>query len=302
MGRFGSLFKKSEKEKSESNPYAQQPPAAQSPAQSSAQFSPPPQYDQYTQYNNSQYNENQYGSQRPQGQPSGLPTGPRPGGLPSRVAPGPGFGNDKPPPPQYSPQPSQYSAYNGGSPSLGSAAGTPVLSNTSSPSMGTGYPREKYGASDGVGKSRFEPAPSPYGNSAAPSPRQQGGYGNLGDTGGGGLFDNYNGPSKQAAGPVPGQTDTSYDPSMPYGESQVMTAEEREQAEVDNLKAQIEAEQMATNEVGRRNYARMVEANERLRAMNTQLLENSETLNRAEANTDRTSNFPRLEPLLLTGY
>jgi hypothetical protein len=284
MGRFGALFKKSEKEKPESNPYAQQPPAAQSPAQSS----PPPQYDQYTQYNNSQYNENQYASQRPQGQPSGLPSGPRPGGLPGRVAPGPAFGNDKPPP-QYSPQPGQYSPYGGGSPSLGSAAGTPVLpSNTSSPSMGTGFPREKYGASDGVGKNRFETAPSPYGNSTGAPPQRQGGYGNLGDTGSGGLFDNYNGPAKQAAGPVSGQAGAPYDPSGQYGESQLMTEEEREEAEVNDIKARIEQEQMQTNEVGRRNYARMVEANERMRAMNTQLLQNSETLERAEANTDRT--------------
>jgi len=102
------------------------------------------------------------------------------------------------------------------------------------------------------------------------------------------LFDNYNGPSKQAAGPVPGQTDASYDPSMPYGESQVMTAEEREEAEVDDLKAQIVAEQEATNEVGRRNYARMLDANERLAAMNAHLLQNSEVLANAERNTDRT--------------
>lgn len=102
------------------------------------------------------------------------------------------------------------------------------------------------------------------------------------------MFDNYNGPSKQAAGPVPGQTDASYDPSMPYGESQVMTEEEREQAEVDNIKAQIEAEQAATNEVGRRNYAKMVDANEQLSAMTAHLLRNSETLTQAEANADKT--------------
>lgn len=236
MGRFGALFKRSEKEKPESNPYAQQPPAAQSPAQSS----PPPQYDQYTQYNNSQYNENQYASQRPQGQPSGLPSGPRPGGLPGRVAPGPAFGNDKSPPPQYSPQPGQYSPYGGGSPSLGSAAGTPVLpSNTSSPSMGTGFPREKYGASDGVGKNRFEPAPSPYGNSTAPPPQRQGGYGNLGDTGGGGLFDNYKPPSNGSFSPVPGQTEGSYGSQDPYMDRSQMTEEEREEADVQIQKDQI---------------------------------------------------------------
>ncbi|KAK3301004.1 uncharacterized protein B0H64DRAFT_382400 [Chaetomium fimeti] len=223
MGRFGALFKKSEKEKPESNPYAQQQqqPGAQSPAQSS----PPPQYDQYTQYNNSQYNENQYASQRPQGQPSGLPAGPRPGGLAGRVAPGQSFGNDKsPPPPQYSPQPSQYSAYGGGSPSLGSAAGTPVLpSNTSSPSIGTG----------------FEPAPSPYGDSMGPPQQHQGGYGGLGDTSGGGLFDNYKPPSKESFSPVPGQTEAPYGSQEPYVDRSQMTEEEREEADVQVVKDQI---------------------------------------------------------------
>jgi hypothetical protein len=288
MGRFGSLFKKSEKEKPESNPYAQQP-AAQSPAQSS----PPPQYDQYTQYNNSQYNENQYASQRPQGQPSGLPTGPRPGGLPSRVAPGPGFGNDKPPPPQYSPQPSQYSAYNGGSPSLGSAAGTPVLpSNTSSPSMGTGFPREKYGASDGVGRNRFEPSPSPYGGSTAAPAQRQGGYGNLGDAGGGGLFDNYTPPSKNSFGPGSAQADVLGVSEQAYVDPANMTAEEREDAEYKAIKAQADQERNGTESSADRSIQMAREARERSAAIMNTLVRQGDTLLHANEQLDHSGKKP----------
>lgn len=273
------MFKKSEKEKSESNPYAQQPPAAQSPAQSSAQFSPPPQYDQYTQYNNSQYNDNQSISQRPQGQPSGLPTGPRPGGLPGRVAPGPAFGNEKPPPPQYSPQPSQYSAYGGGSPSLGSAAGTPVLaSNTSSPSIGTGFPREKYGASDGVGRNRFEPAPSPYGGSTAAAPQSQGGYGNLGGAGGGGLFDNYNPPPKNSFGPGSAQADGLGVSDQAYIDPSNMTAEEREDAEYKAIQSQISEERHGTENSVDRSLQMAIDARERSAAIMNTLVRQGDTL------------------------
>src|SRR5690349_12828272 len=88
MGRIGGWFKKSDdKEKSTSNPYAQQPPVTQQ--QSVGQHSPPPGYDQYNQYNGNQYNANQNLPQAHQGQPFGLPSGPRPGGLPGRVAPEP---------------------------------------------------------------------------------------------------------------------------------------------------------------------------------------------------------------------
>ncbi|KAL2178823.1 uncharacterized protein P884DRAFT_328842 [Thermothelomyces heterothallicus CBS 202.75] len=275
MGRFGSLFKKSEKEKPESNPYAPQSPATQS--------SPPSQYAPYTQYNAAQYNDNQSISSAPAGAPSGLPSGPRPGGFPSRVAPG--YGNDRSPPPQYSPDPSQpspsgsqRSPYGGGSP----------YPNAPSPSMGTGFSKEKYGAQDGVGKSRFEPATSPYASSASPPSQSQGGYGNLDASSSGDLFANYNGYPKQPTSQVPGQNDASYDPAMEQGETREMTEEEKEEALVNSTKAEILQTMHETNEVGMRAHAKAVEANERMRLMNEQLLRQTEMLNNAEKNTFKT--------------
>ncbi|KAK4252254.1 P-loop containing nucleoside triphosphate hydrolase protein [Corynascus novoguineensis] len=258
MGRFGSLFKKSEKEKPEANPYAQQPSASQSS-----------QYDQYAQHNAAQYNSNQSLPQPSLGAPSGLPSGPRPGGLPSRVAPG--YGNEQSPPPAYSSGP----AHPRGSP----------YSNTSSPSMGGGFSNEKFGAQDGVGKSRFEPATSPYNSPALASSQRQRGYGNLGDSSSGDLFANYGGPSKQTTSPGLGQTGASYDPSTQYGEEREMTEEEKEEALVNDTKQQILQTMGETNQIGSRAHARAIEANERMRLMNEQLLRQTDMLNNAEKNT-----------------
>ncbi|KAL2166816.1 hypothetical protein VTG60DRAFT_2133 [Thermothelomyces hinnuleus] len=268
MGRFGSLFKKSEKEKSESNPYAQQPPTAQS--------SPPPQYDQYTQYNSAQYNDNQSISPAPVGAPSGLPSGPRPGGLPSRVASG--YGNGQSPPPQYSPDPaqpspsgSQRSPYGGGSPYL----------NGSSTSMGPGFSKEKYGAQDGVGKSRFEPATSPYASSATPPLQSPGGYGNLGASSSGDLFANYKRPSQQATSPS-GQP--PYGTPGQDGESQMMSEEDREEAEIQEKKAQIIQTIKDTRDAAARSEAKVNDALARALAMTQQTFEQGERLRNAEKN------------------
>jgi hypothetical protein len=208
-----------------------------------------PQPDPYMQYNNNQYNQNRFASQ-----PSGLPSGPR-AGLPGRPSPS---GGDQPP---------AYSAYGG-----------------SGPATGTGFPKEKYGAADGFGNNRFDtPDSSRYG--APPARPSGGGYGNL-DSSRGALFDGYKPPSaRQPAGPGSGAG-----PQGQYGRDfSQMTEEEREEAEVSDYKRQILEEQKATNDVGRRNYQRMVEANERMRLMNEQLLQNTEALNRAELNMEKTS-------------
>lgn len=289
MGRIGGWFKK-DKEKatsaSISNPYAQEPVEQQAP---------PPQYDPYTQHNAQQYNENRYISA--QAPPSGLPAGPRPGGLPSRVAPGPPrtgtvdsgiSGIEKTPPPQYAPPGAQLPPYPSGSPSLSSVGGTPVLpSNTSSPSVGGGFPSEKHGALDGFGKARFEsPAQSPHQNSTSFPSQHQGGYGNLDSRNE--LFANYNGPSKPTTRSSPTLADAPYGSSMQDGESRPMTEEEWEDAEVAGITAQIVEEGAAANDVGRRNIDKLAMANAQMRAMNSQLRQNQELLDRAEKNMDKT--------------
>ncbi len=261
MGRIGSLFKKSDDKQAPagpatSNPYAQQQPPPQRPQGSNPYAQD--QHETYSQYNANQFNANQYNvnqqySQGRQGPASGLPSGPRPGGLPSRVAPGrrgPGTGesNDsvfpgyaeqpidsQPPPPYYSP-------------SLASTGGSPALpSNRASPSVGTGYPREKFGASDGVGRNRFESsAPSSYDRSPSLPSQRQGGYGNL-DTENGGLFSNYNGPSKQTFDSGPGSSS-----QQPYAQPHVdmtnMTAEERDQAQANLIDGETKQIRNATED------------------------------------------------------
>ena len=255
MGRIGSLFKKSDDKQAPagpatSNPYAQQQPPPQRPQGSNPYAQD--QHQTYSQYNANQFNANQYNvnqqySQGRQGPASGLPSGPRPGGLPSRVAPGPrrsGAGEsnnsglpgyaeqplDSQPPPPYQ------------SPSLASSSGSPALpSNRTSPSVGPGYPREKFGASDGVGRNRFESSAPSHDHSASLPSQRQGGYGNL-DSSNEGLFLNYNGPSKPITRPNPAQNYDSYGTPVQDADSQLMTEEERQEAEVQDTKAQITRE------------------------------------------------------------
>ncbi|KAK4151187.1 P-loop containing nucleoside triphosphate hydrolase protein [Chaetomidium leptoderma] len=270
MGRIGRLFKKSDdKEKppspSPSNPYAQQQPPAD------PYSSPPPDYNQY---NQNQYNGNQYISQQAQGPPSGLPSGPRPGGLPSKVAPGPprtgtweSNKTAQTAPPRYSEQSGGSPgppSYANGSPSLASAGNSPALSSSAaSPSMNSGYPREKYGAPDGVGRNRFEPpAPSPYGRPAGSPSQQQGGYGNL-DTGSGGLFDNYNGPQRQALGSDSPQFGAPGAAEQTQVDMSNMTEEEREDAEYNAINGEIKQTRNETEYSLDRSLARAREMRER---------------------------------------
>ncbi|KAK4239692.1 P-loop containing nucleoside triphosphate hydrolase protein [Achaetomium macrosporum] len=213
MGRLGAWFKKSDdKENSpspSSNPYAQQQP------------SPPPQYDQY--------NGNQYSAPPVQGPPSGLPTGPRPGGLPSRIATGP---------PQYSTTGSQPPPY---------SAGTTSASSTSSPSLGAGYPREKFGAPDGVGRNRFDvPPSSSYDHSASLPSQRRGGYGNL-DTDGG-LFANYTPPSKRTASAALPGPDGLSDAEQAYDVKPPMTEEEQDEANAQAINSQAKETREASRQ------------------------------------------------------
>jgi hypothetical protein len=163
--------------------------------------------------------------------------------------------------------------------------------------MGAGFSKEKYGAQDGVGRNRFEPTPSPYGS---PAPRQ-GGYGSL-DDGRGALFANRDAGPKSATSPGLAQPGGTYGALTEYDESRPMTEEEKADAEAEGYKAQIEESQAAANDVGRRNYANMVAANERMAAMNAQLLQDSEVMKRAEANMDKTRISEAQRLLLLTSY
>ncbi|KAL1841265.1 hypothetical protein VTJ49DRAFT_7267 [Mycothermus thermophilus] len=243
MGRLGSLFKKSDDKGKNArdapeNPYAQQPPAGQQSA--------PSQSDPYTQFNNNQYNGNRFASQ-----PSGLPSGPRPGGLPSQVAPGPRPG----PPPSYSSYDRSSSA-------------------TSGPAMGTGFPKDKYGAADGFGKNRFDTPDSNSSGGPRPSPRP-GGYGNLDpDDGRSALFAGYNGAAKQTPGPrsdVPGGPGYGAMPGtqQTFVDKSQMTEEEREQYEYDEIKNEVNQVRNETEDSLDRSLARAREARER----NAQMLE-----------------------------
>ncbi len=291
MGRFGALFKKGDDKQAPtapatSNPYAQQPPAASATSNPYAQQQPVAQYpsQSYDQYNANQYDSNQRIAPGPRGPSSGLPSGPRPGGLPSRVAPGPrtgDWGSNTSASPPYAAQPgdSPPPPYQG-SPSLGSAGRSPALSsNQASPSLGSGYPKEKHGALDGIGSTRFGPgAPQPFGQSPAPpSQRQGGGYGSL-DTEREESFSSSRYPSQRPAQAY-GSNDSQQDFAAP------MTEED----EADGVKRQIEEQMMATNDLARSNLGRMRAGRQNLESMVQQLAVDSETFHNAEKNLDSTS-------------
>lgn len=312
MGRIGGWFKKSdEKEKSASNPYAQQPPVTQQ--QPVGQHSPPPGYDQYSQYNGNQYNANQNLPQARQGPSYGLPAGPRPGGFPSPSAQGPArtgtWESNKTAPPEYNEQHGHNSpppTYDG-SPSLGAAGrspapssyqnspsfapgrGTPTLSSAASPPLGTGYPREKYGTSDAVGGNRFDQSGvSQQGNTASLPSQRQGGYGNL-DTGRDALFGNYKGPSQQAFGPNSPQTGAMDTVEQPPVDTSNMTEEEREEYNYQGIRSDIKRVNDDTIASGYRSLARLAEIH-RLQDDNSRMVtEQDERLANASAHMRQAS-------------
>ncbi|KAG7292504.1 hypothetical protein NEMBOFW57_002539 [Staphylotrichum longicolle] len=313
MGRMGGWFKKSDdKEKSASNPYAQQPSVTQQ--QPVGQTSPPPLYDQYSQYNGNQYNANQNLPQSRQGPPSGLPAGPR-AGLPSTFGQGPPRtgtwesnntappeydeqpGHGAPPPSYHRPSPTSSTGWSPAlsssraSPSIGPNGGSPALSSTTSPSLGTGYPREKLGAADGVGKSRFDqPVASRYNNSPSLPSQRQGGYGGL-DTGREELFANYKGPSQSTTGPNLAQSTSPYSGDGGFNEEREMTEEERKDAEVAGLKAQIEAEQIGTEDSLDRSLQAVTAANSMFDNLLNDFEIQESRMDNAERNLAKTHNL-----------
>jgi hypothetical protein len=103
------------------------------------------------------------------------------------------------------------------------------------------------------------------------------------------LFANRNAGPTSATSPSLAQPGGPYGASTQYDESQPMTEEEIANAEVDGYKAQILQEKAGTNESGRRNRAHLARANEQMMAINNQLLQDSDVLNRAERNMAATS-------------
>ncbi|KAH6619702.1 hypothetical protein B0J18DRAFT_434802 [Chaetomium sp. MPI-SDFR-AT-0129] len=294
MGRFGGLFKKSEKGKPEVNPYAQQSQPADTQSSAPQQYGQnqpseypgpsqashyrqEPSHSQYTQYNAAQFNDNQSVPQS-----SGLPSGPRPGaGYPNRVGTFSTVSADKSPPPQYSPHSSsQYSPYPGkDSPST--AATTPQTSAHPSPAVGGGgFPKEKFGATGGVGRARFEPAQTTVENGPrSPSQQQnQGGYGSLGGEDGLGLSNGYERPPKQAPVSRPGES--QYGDS--YGDSHEMTEQEREDADVNDMKMLIEQGLEDTNVITRRVAGMVHQGNDKLAAIQAQVQQDGERLGFAQ--------------------
>ncbi|KAK4111762.1 hypothetical protein N656DRAFT_779854 [Canariomyces notabilis] len=252
MGRFGFLRKSSDKDKpdkssdpSSSNPYLQQ----QSPSQ----------YD-----GNQYYAEN---SQRNAGPPGGsrvgLPSSVRPSGLPNRMI-GPEsrsdtFGSNKTAPPPYredSPSPPVYST-GGSSPAPGF--------NSVNPSMGSGYPRDKFGAADGFGGQRYGSTEAQNSQFSSRPAAAGGGYGGLsGSTGG--SFANYDGFNST----VPSS-------GLPANMEE-MTEEEREEAKVQMTKNAIVDELRATLNTGERTEAKFDDGIAMLGSLTKTLLEQGDSL------------------------
>jgi hypothetical protein len=105
------------------------------------------------------------------------------------------------------------------------------------------------------------------------------------------LFSGYNGPAKPTASSPFGQPGAPNRAPILGDDAQPMSEEERQQAEVDGIKMQIEETMVAANESGRRTHAGLKEGSARLKAMNEMLLQNSEVLGKAEDNMDKTSMF-----------
>lgn len=251
MGRFGSLFRKSDDKRSDQaddNPYAQQPSgdsySPQAPSAASFQSN--------SAYNNNQYRQNQ----------AGLPSGPRPGAY------GGGLDRDSAPPP-YNQSPSLHS---------------PSDKKYSPSASASGYANDRFGAPSGYGRDR-------YGNDAASAqnnglpPQRQGGYGNLDDDP---LFKGYVPSSGRDASSAPQQQpygggDDQYGQ---FGERREMTEEEREEEEVRIRKDEIVGTLRDTAASTQRSRQMLAEGKQRMMAMNEQLARDAAMLNKAEDRLD----------------
>ncbi|KAK4188538.1 hypothetical protein QBC35DRAFT_496148 [Podospora australis] len=208
MGRFGSLFRKSDdKEKVE--------PPEQNPYQAAPT-------DNYAQSNAYTANQNRHVAPGRHG----LPSGPHPGSSA---------------PPPYTQSPSLYSKDSPTFPAdskrqdTGKAgdsryqAGSPGLQSAGS-SSAVGYGNDRFGATTGYGSRRYDNSAA-YGRdnyNAAPPQKPAGGYGGLGD-GDNELFKNYVPPSQRNDASIPAGPD-NYDQ---------MTEEEKQEAEIQAQKREI---------------------------------------------------------------
>ncbi|KAL2022763.1 hypothetical protein VTK56DRAFT_4579 [Thermocarpiscus australiensis] len=224
---------------------------------------------------------------------SGLPSGPRPGGFASEMTPPSSRTSaweskkvflskdtDGPAPPSYS---SEIPAPTGGSPVP--SGGSPALShNSASPMIGSGYPREKFGAQDGIGSNRYDNnASSRYGQSAPLPSQRQGGYGNLGGSEGG-LFINHGGPSTQTGTTIPAQSGVLNDASMHIDQPEQMTEEERAEAEVERTKAEIINTNIATIDSADRSLGMSEQLIEQMLGVNNHLRTQGETISSTKRN------------------
>ncbi|KAK4170208.1 hypothetical protein QBC43DRAFT_305590 [Cladorrhinum sp. PSN259] len=246
MGRFGSLFRKSDDKKSDEaneNPYAQQ--------SSGDSYSPqPPSASSFQSYNQQQHSQNQ----------SGLPSGPRPGG---------GYGRtDLSAPPPYNQGPSAYS------PSDKKAS-----PNVPSP----GYGNDRFGAQSGYGANRYNNDAASVQNHALP-PQRQGGYGGLGGDDNP-LFSGYSQQPGRDASSVPPQEQFD-ELRDEYGNRREMTEEEREEAQVQMNKGEIVDTLRDTVSSTKRSRQMLEDAQERMISMNKQLARDAEILNNAEDRLD----------------
>jgi hypothetical protein len=111
------------------------------------------------------------------------------------------------------------------------------------------------------------------------------------DTGREELFSGYNGPAKPTASPRVVQNDPSYSGDGSFAENREMTEEERQDAEVDSIKAQIQEAQIGTEDSLDRSLQAVEEANSRFDAMFNDFESQEAHLDGAERNLSKTRTY-----------
>lgn len=240
MGKFSSLFRsKSDKDKTDEtnvNPYAQQP--------SNDTYSAPPRE-----------------------APSGLPSGPRPGGYGGGLPSGPRPGSSAPPP---------YSAHNNAA-----FADNKKRYDSATPSPSIGYGNDRPGAPSGYGGNRYDNAAG-YGqnnNVQAPPPRQ-GGYGGLSEPNP--LFDGRQQRDPYSAVAPPPR------PEIPDNYEN-MTAEEKDDYEAETKKGEIIHTIRETAQSSARARMMAAEGVERMMGMHQMYDRDEAILNKVEQQLDESS-------------
>ncbi|CAP69479.1 uncharacterized protein PODANS_1_11410 [Podospora anserina S mat+] len=251
MGKFSSIFRsKSDKDKPNEtpvNPYAQQPPSSDTYSSAPA-----------------------YGGNR--GVPSGLPSGPRPGGYGGGLPSGPRPGSSAPPP--YSAQ--NDAAFTDNKKRYDSAASSPSI----------GYGNDRPGAPSGYGGNRYDNAAG-YGqnnNVQAPPPRQ-GGYGGLSEPNP--LFDGRQQRDPYSAMAPPPR------PEIPDNYEN-MTAEEKDDYEAETKKGEIIHTIQETAQSSARARLKAAEGVERMVGMHQMYDRDEAILNKVEQQLDESKHQARL--------